>query len=104
MKDATDYLNTEEARGYLERERMRVLEDAKLHPEKYQDANGNLDPAKVEAEIQRQQLAMRETLMYDLPDKYLSPEELSERQERQKEPEEQEAKELLEELLGGWHE
>ena len=57
MKDATDYLNTEEARGYLERERMRVLEDAKLHPEKYQDANGNLDPAKVEAEIQRQQLA-----------------------------------------------
>ena len=81
--DATDYLETEEVRGYMEQERERVLTNARLHPEKYRNASGDLDPEKLEAEVQRQQAALREELLQDLPDKYLSPEELREREERQ---------------------
>ncbi len=42
--DATDYLETEEVRGYMEQERERVLTNARLHPEKYRNASGDLDP------------------------------------------------------------
>ena len=80
--DATDYLKTPEAQAQLDLTLDRLRLDISTHPEKYQDSRGNPDPAKMEAERARRFLAVREELMYDLPDEYLSPEELREREER----------------------
>ena len=41
-----------------------------------------LDPELIEQEIARQQAALTEELAQNLPDEYLSPEELREREER----------------------
>ena len=102
MPDAKDYIDSPEVQRMLANESERVRESIRENPEAYLDENGKLDPRKVEAEVQGQQLALRETLMYDLPDEYLSPEELKEREQRRKEiptfyePEEDEQMETVE--------
>ena len=80
--DASDYLKTPEVKAQMDRIRAKVLNDSREHPEKYQGrlrAGCGADPEAIEQEINRQQMALREELMYDLPDLYLSPEEVRER-------------------------
>ena len=78
--DASDYLKTPEVKAQMGRIRDEVLNDSREHPEKYYLGQGpTIDPRKVEQEVNRQQMAAREELMYDLPDLYLSPEEVRER-------------------------
>ena len=71
--DATDYLNTREVKEMLYEVRKRVVEKMK-----------SKHPKEIEDEVQRQQQALKEELMSDLPDQYLSPQELKEREERQR--------------------
>ena len=70
--EATDYLNTSHPQKVLEWVRMKVVEGMGANP----------NPAKLQSAIQREQAAMREAMMLDLPDRYLSPEEMTDRQER----------------------
>ena len=58
--DATDYLKTPEAQAQIKRAREKVLIEARENPEKYQDSLGQFDPMKVEQEINRQVLAVKE--------------------------------------------
>ncbi len=83
--DAVDFLNQSEVKGMLGRQRELVLEDAKRRPEKYQGPDGKVDPMKIEQEVNLQQMSMREEMMYDLPDEYLSEGELREREDRRAE-------------------
>ena len=82
QKTLEDYLKTPEVEEMMYRERKQILADSRANPEKYQNRAGNLDPELIEQEIARQQAALTEELAQNLPDEYLSPEELREREER----------------------
>ena len=83
--DATDYLNTSEARRQIDLARDLVMQDVKDHPEKYRNSLGHEDPNRVEQEANRQILSAKEEMMYDLPDEYLEPLELEGRGQRRAE-------------------
>ena len=85
QKTLEDYLKTPEVEEMMYRERKQVLDDSRANPEKYQGrllAGCGADPEAIEQEINRQQAALTEELAQNLPDEYLSPEELREREER----------------------
>ena len=80
--DATDYLKTPEVKAQMERIRAEVLNDSREHPEKYQgrlQAGCGADPEAIEREINMRQMADREELMHELPDLYMTDEEVRER-------------------------
>ena len=80
--DATDYLKTPDAQAAIDVTISKVMREARDHPEKYHDRKGWFDPHSVRQEINRQVKAAEEDLLADLPDAYLSPEELAEREQR----------------------
>ena len=85
--DANDYLMTEEAKETLQTVRNQVMLDVSQNPSKYQE-NGQMNPWRVEQELNRQLSAAREELTSEtnLPDEYLSPEALREREARNPPP------------------
>ena len=100
MPDASDYLKTPEIQEMLSRVSDQVQLDVKQNPEKYR-TNGTLDPWKIEREINARKSTLIEDLTSEanLPDEYLSKEELRERRARSVEgiPEE-----LMPDLPEGW--
>ena len=75
---ATDYFQKPEIRKMIKHQGDRVRMEASKNPEKFQ-TNGRFDPKKVEAVANMVELAIKEELMYDLPDTELSLEEVRER-------------------------
>ena len=80
--DATDYLKTPDAQAAIDVSISKVMREAREHPEKYHDRKSCFDPNLVRQEINLQVRAEEEELLADLPDQYLSPEELAEREQR----------------------
>lgn len=82
-KDLTDYLETPEAQAILDRVHEQLQLDVYQNPEKYwHDMAGTLDPMKIERERQWRRQSAIEEMAADLPDEYLSEEELADRKAR----------------------
>ena len=78
--DSTDYLKAPEVRKMLAAARARVLWDADQDPERYRNSLGQWDPRLVKQEADRQVRTLKEDLMYQLPDQYLTEDEIADRE------------------------
>ena len=87
QKDATDYLETPEVKEMIAQEKDRAWEYMAMNRKDFEDPNhpGVWDPQKMMGYINRQVSALKETLIYDLPDEYLPESELREREQRRRE-------------------